>query len=67
LKPHETSTIWKTHGSIKIIDQAQEEVSHLGEEEPRKFKIITRKTHTSTANIMEEAIALKRAQKQKRA
>jgi hypothetical protein len=34
-----------------------------GEEDPRKFKIITQKTHISIANIMEEAITLKRAQK----
>jgi hypothetical protein len=69
-KPHETSTTWKTLSSIRTIDQAQEEVLHLGEEEgeedPRKFRIMTQKIHTSTANIMEEAIAPNRAQKPKR-
>jgi hypothetical protein len=43
---------------------------HLGEEEgeedPWKFRILTQKTHISIANIMEEAIAPKRAQKLKR-
>jgi hypothetical protein len=66
-KPHETSTTWKTLSSIRTIDRAQEEVLHLGEEEgeedPRKFRIMTQKTHTSIANNMEEAIAPKRAQK----
>jgi hypothetical protein len=42
-KTHETSTTWKTLSSIRTIDQAQEEVLHLGEEEgeedPRKFRI----------------------------
>jgi hypothetical protein len=33
---------------------------------PPKFRIMTQMTHTSTANIMEEAIAPKRAQKPKR-
>jgi hypothetical protein len=37
-----------------------------GEEDARKFRIMTQKTHTSTTNIMEEAIAPKHAQKLKR-
>jgi ABC-type oligopeptide transport system ATPase subunit len=57
-KTHETSITWKTLNSIRTIDQAQEEVLHLGEEEgeedPRKFRNMTKKTHTSIANIMEE-------------
>jgi hypothetical protein len=69
-KPHKTSTTWKTLSSIRTIDQAQEDVLHLGEEEweedPQKFRIMTQKIHTSTANIMEEAIAPNRAQKPKR-
>jgi hypothetical protein len=56
--------------SIRTTDQAQEEVLHLGEEEgeqdPRKFKIMTQKTHTSIGNIMEEAITPKHAHKLKR-
>jgi hypothetical protein len=69
-KTHETSITWKTLSSIRTIEQAQEEVLHLGEEEgeedPRKFRIMIQKTHTSIANIMEEVIAPKRSQKLKR-
>jgi hypothetical protein len=69
-KPHETSTTWKILSSIRTIDRAQEEVMHLGEEEgeedPRRFRIMSQKTHTSISNIMEEAIAPKRAQRLKR-
>jgi hypothetical protein len=69
-KIHETIITWKICSSIKTTDQAQEEVLHLGEEEgeedPRKFKIMTQKTHISIANIMEDDIAPKRAQKLKR-
>jgi hypothetical protein len=65
-KTHETSITWKTRSSIRTTDQAQEEVLHLGEEDPRKFKIMTQKTHISIANIMEEATTPKRAQKTKR-
>jgi hypothetical protein len=69
-KPHKTSTTWKILSSIRTIDRAQEEVLHLGgeegEEDPRKFRIMTQKTHTCTVNIMEEVIAPKRAQKPKR-
>jgi hypothetical protein len=62
-KIHETSTTWKTPSSIRTIDLAQEEVLHLGEEDPWKFRIMTQKTHTSNANIVEEDMAPKRAQK----
>jgi ABC-type oligopeptide transport system ATPase subunit len=69
-KTHETSITWKTLSSIRTIDQAQEEFLHLGEkegeEDPRKFKIMTQKIHTSISNIMEEAVAPKRAQKLRR-
>jgi hypothetical protein len=60
-KTHEKSITWKTLSSIRIIDQAQEEVMHLeeeeGEEDPRNSQITTQEIHTSTANIMEEVIA----------
>jgi hypothetical protein len=68
-KTHETSITWKTLSSIRTTDQAQEVVLHLGEEEeedPRKFRIMIQKTHTSIANIMEEVISSERAQKLKR-
>jgi hypothetical protein len=69
-KHHETSTTWKILSSIRTTDRAQEEVMNLeeeeGEEDPRKFRIMTQKTHTSTTNIMEEVIAPKHAQKPKR-
>jgi hypothetical protein len=45
-----------------VLNLGEEE----GEEDPRKFRIMTQKTHTSTTNIMEEAIAPKHAQKLKR-
>jgi hypothetical protein len=69
-KTHETSIMWKTHSSIRTIGQAQEEVLHPreeeGEEDLRKFRIMIQRTHTSTANIMEEATTPKRAQRRKR-
>jgi hypothetical protein len=62
--------MWKILSSIRTIDQAQEEVMHLegeeGEEDPQKFRIVTQKTHTSTANIMEEVTVPKCIQKPKR-
>jgi hypothetical protein len=69
-KTHETSTTWKTLSSIRTIDQAQEEVLHLGEEEgeegPRNLQITTQEIHTSTANIMEEVTTQKGAHKPRR-
>jgi ABC-type dipeptide/oligopeptide/nickel transport system ATPase component len=69
-KHHETLTTWKILSSIRTIDRAQEEVMHLEgeerEEDPRQFRIMTRKIHTSTTNIMEEVISPKRVQKPKR-
>jgi hypothetical protein len=69
-KIHETSITWKIPSSNRTIDQAQEEVLHLGEEEgeedPRKFRIMIQRTHTSTTNNMEEATTPKCAQRQKR-
>jgi hypothetical protein len=57
--------MWKIHSSTNIVNQAHEEVLCLekeeGEEDPRKFRIMTQKIHTFTANIMEEVIAPKRA------
>jgi hypothetical protein len=68
-KTNETSITWKVRSSIRTTDQAQEEVLHLGEEEgeedPWKFKIMTQTTLIFIANIMEEDIAPKRAQKLK--
>jgi hypothetical protein len=62
--------MWKIRSLTSTTNQVQEEVLRLGEEEgeedTRKFRITTQKTHTSTANIMEEAIAPKHAQKPKR-
>jgi hypothetical protein len=69
-KIHETSITWKIPYSNRTIDQAQEEVLHLGEEEgeedPRKFRIMIQRTHTSTANNMEEDTTPKRTQRRKR-
>jgi hypothetical protein len=65
-KTHETSIMWRTLSSIKIIDQAQEEVMHLEEEDPQNSQITTQEIHTSAANIMEEVIAPKGAQKPRR-
>jgi hypothetical protein len=69
-KTHETSITWKILSLIGIIDQAQEEVMHLeeeeGEEDPRNSQITAQEIHTSTANIMEEVITPKGAQKQRR-
>jgi hypothetical protein len=62
--------MWKIRSLTSTANQVQEGVLHLGEEEgeedPRKFRIMTQKTHTSTANNMEEAIPPKRAHKPKR-
>jgi hypothetical protein len=58
--------MWKIHSSTSTANHVQEEVLRIGEEDPPNFRIMTQKTHTSTANIMEEAIALKRAQKPKK-
>jgi hypothetical protein len=65
-KTHKTSITWKIHNSHRTTDQIQEEVMHLGEEDPRNSQIITQEIHTSTANITEEVIALKGAQKPRR-
>jgi hypothetical protein len=57
--------MWKIRSLTSTTNQVQEEVLRLGEEKGeedlRKFRIMIQKTHTSTANIMEEAIAPKRA------
>jgi hypothetical protein len=62
--------VWKIRSLTSTTNQVQEEVLRLGEEEeeedPRKLRIMTQRTHTSTTNIMEEAVAPKRAQKPKR-
>jgi hypothetical protein len=59
--------MWQTLSSIRIIDRAQEVVScqeeEEGEEDPRKFRTMIQEIHTSIVDIMEEAIAPKRAQK----
>jgi hypothetical protein len=71
-KPHETSITWKIphHSSTKTTGQAQEGVfrqeEEEGEEELRKSKIMIQEIHTFIADITEEVIALKLAQKQKR-
>jgi hypothetical protein len=61
------STTWKILNLTRTTGQAQEADSHLeegkGEEDPRGSRITTPKTHTSIANIMEEGIARKDAQK----
>jgi hypothetical protein len=53
---------------IRTIDQGQEEALHPGEgeEDTRNSQTITQVIHTSTANITEEVIALKGAQKPRR-
>jgi hypothetical protein len=62
--------MWKIHNSTSIANQVQEEVLHLeeeeGEEDTRKFRIMTQKIHTFIANNMEEVITPKHAQKPKR-
>jgi hypothetical protein len=71
-KLHETLMTWKIphHSSTKTTGQAQEEVfcqeEEEGEEELRKSKIMIQEIHTFTADITEEIIALKLAQKPKR-
>jgi hypothetical protein len=66
----ETSTTWKILGPIKTTDQAQEEDLHPkkgeGEEAPRNSQTTTQEIHTFTANITEEVIAPKGAQKPRR-
>jgi hypothetical protein len=57
---------------IRTTDQAQAEALHIeggegeGEEDPRNSQTITQEIHTSTANITEEVIAPKGAQKSRR-
>jgi hypothetical protein len=58
--------MWKIPSPIKTTDQAQEEVLHPGEEYPRNSQTITQEIHTSTANITEEVIEAKGAQKPRR-
>jgi hypothetical protein len=62
--------MWKIPSPIRIIDQAQEEDLRPGEgegeEDPRSSQTTTQETHTFTANITEEVIALKGAQKPRR-
>jgi hypothetical protein len=62
--------MWKTLTPIRTTDQAQEEVLHAGEEEgeedPRNSQTITQEIPTSTANITEDVIAPKGAQKPRR-
>jgi hypothetical protein len=69
-KIHETSITWKIPSPIRTTDQAQEEALHPeegeGEEDPQNSRTITQETHTSIANITEEVIAPKGAQKRRR-
>jgi hypothetical protein len=69
-KTHETSITWKIPSPIRTIDQAQEEPLHQeegeGEEDPRNSQTITQEINTSTANITEEVIAPKGAEKPRR-
>jgi hypothetical protein len=62
--------MWKILSPIRTIDQAQEEDLHPGEgegeEDPRSSQTITQQIHTFTANITEEVIAPKGAQKPRR-
>jgi hypothetical protein len=62
--------MWKILSLTRITDQAQEEDLHQGEEErgddPRDSQITIQEIRTSTANIMEEDIAPKGAQKPRR-
>jgi hypothetical protein len=66
--------MWKIPSPIRTIDQAQEEDLHQregegegeGEEDPQSSQTITQEIHTSTANITEEVIAPKGAQKPRR-
>jgi hypothetical protein len=69
-KIHETSIMWKIPSLIRTTDQAQEGSLHPGEgegeEDPRNSRTITQEIHTSTANITEEVITPKGAQKPRR-
>jgi hypothetical protein len=47
----------KSSAQEEVLRQEEEE----GEEDPRKFRIMIQEIHTSTADIMEEAITPKRA------
>jgi hypothetical protein len=60
--------MWKIPSPIRITDQAQEENLHSGEgeEDPRNSQTITQEIHTSIANITEDVIAPKGAQKPRR-
>jgi hypothetical protein len=66
----EISTMWRIFSLTRTIDQAQEEDLHSGEEEggedPRDSQITIQEIRTSTANIMEEDITPKGAQKPRR-
>jgi hypothetical protein len=71
-KIRETSTTWKIPSPIRTNDQAQEEDLHPGEgegegqEDPRNSQTTTQEIHTFTANITEEVITPKGAQKPRR-
>jgi hypothetical protein len=60
--------MWKILSTIRTTDQAQEEDLHLGkgEEDPRKSQTTIQEICTSTANITEEDIVPKGAQKPRR-
>jgi hypothetical protein len=62
--------MWKIPSPIRTIDQAQEEDFHPGEgegeEDPRSSQTIIQEIHISIANITEEVIAPKGAQKPRR-
>jgi hypothetical protein len=62
--------MWKTLSPTRTTDQAQEEDLHPGEEEgeedPRNSQTTIQEIRTSTANITEEDITPKDAQKPRR-
>jgi hypothetical protein len=60
--------MWKIPSPIRTTDQAQEENLHSGEgeEDPQNSQTITQEIHTSIANITEDVIAPKGAQKPRR-
>jgi hypothetical protein len=62
--------MWKILSLMRTTDQTQEEDSHPGEgegeEDPRNSQITIQEIHTSTANITEDVIVPKGAQKPRR-
>jgi translation initiation factor 2 beta subunit (eIF-2beta)/eIF-5 len=65
LKFHDTLTMCKILNSTRTTDRAQEEVlrqeEEEGEEDPQKSRTTIQEILTFTVDIMEEAIAPKRA------